>query len=413
VNQKTIRQLIILAVAALSGLLIVQVVWFRQAYELQQRYFAEKANSALNLTALNLNHDAQTPPSVFQTSANTFTVKVNSCLNEDSLPNLLQRAFATYGTSGDYDVAVNDCSNEAMLMNYNFKSYAEGAPLPNKLSLQNEPCYYLNVTFREKQKTLMQEMWFWVFSAVCCVLVLVFFAYSLYVLMKEKRLAEMKKDFINNMTHELKTPIANIAVASDLLKNQQLNLSAEKIQNYASIIQKENERLKGQVERVLTMAFLEERTIDLKRESLNINELVEDISRNFALRIGQRKGKIQVKTDAIQPVLNADKFHLSNVIYSLLDNADKYSPTAPNITLTTENTSKGLRVTVADAGIGIDPSLQRLVFDKFYRVPTGDVHNVKGFGLGLSYAKMIVAAHGGAIGVESELGRGSRFFLDF
>jgi two-component system, OmpR family, phosphate regulon sensor histidine kinase PhoR len=424
-NHKTIRRLVILAVLALSGLMTVQIVWFKQAYDLQQRQFTEKANSALHFTANQLNdvknRDARskigTGSSVIQTAANTFRVQVNACLNQDSLPMHLQRAFATYGTAGDYDVAVNDCNDKDKLLAYNFKSFAANKDALSAHNSQEEPCYYLDVTFNEKSKTLMQEMWFWVFATVCCLLVLVFFAYSLYVLFQEKQLAEMKKDFINNMTHELKTPIANIAIASEMLKNPRLfNLSEttelEKMRHYADIIQKENERLKGQVERVLTMAFLEEKTIDLKLESINANDLIASILTNFDLRIQQLNGSILFENNANSPIITADKLHLSNVIYSLLDNAVKYSIGKPEIVIGAENISKGLRITVTDKGIGIENDAKKLIFDKFYRVPTGDVHTTKGFGLGLTYAKMIVEAHGGTIKVESNLGLGSTFFID-
>ncbi|MDZ7876496.1 MAG: HAMP domain-containing sensor histidine kinase [Saprospiraceae bacterium] len=416
-NQKTIRRLVVLAVIALSGLMTVQIVWFKQAYDLQQRQFSEKANSALHFTANQLSNAQSLTPSVIQTSTNTFRVKVDACLNGDSLPLHLQRAFATYGTAGDYDVSVNDCNDKDKLLAYNFKAFASNKQLLSENITQNEPCYYLDVTFNDKPKTLMQEMWFWVFASVCCLLVLVFFAYSLYVLFKEKQLAEMKKDFINNMTHELKTPISNIAIASEMLKNPRLfkvdeAASLAKMRHYADIIQKENERLKGQVERVLTMAFLEEKTLDLKLESININELMETIITNFEPRMAQLNGSIGFNKQAKRPLIQADKLHLSNVIYSLLDNALKYSTAQPKITLRTENTSKGLRIAVTDAGIGMNNDVQKLIFDKFYRAPMGDVHTTKGFGLGLTYAKMIVEAHGGTINVESEVGKGSTFFID-
>ena len=409
-NHKVIRHLVVLAVIALSGLMTVQIVWFKQAYDLQQRQFSEKANSALSFTASQLNELKGLPPSVRQTSPNTFRVQINSCLNQDSLPVQLQKTFAHFGTAGDYDVAVNDCNGTNELLTYNFKDFSDG----NKIfsdNTQNEACYYLNVTFNDKPKTLMQEMWFWVFASVSCLLVLVFFAYSLYALLKEKRLSEMKKDFVNNMTHELKTPIANIAIASEMLKTGPLSTNPEKVKNYADIIQKENKRLEQQVERVLTMAFLEEKTLDLKLEKIEVNALLNDILESFALRMTKRGGTVAFKNKAKSPIIEADKFHISNVIFSLLDNADKYSPDKPMITLITENTPKGLRLTVADKGIGIVKDAQKRVFDKFYRVPTGDVHDVKGFGLGLTYAKMIVEAHGGTIQVESKMNEGSQFSI--
>ncbi len=409
--------MVILAVLALSGLMTVQIVWFKQAYDLQQRQFSEKANSALNLTANQLTDFKNTTPSVIQTSTNTFRVQVNACLNQDSLPLHLQRAFATYGAAGDYNVSVNDCNNKDKLLAYNFEALTKNKKIVSENITQDEPCYYLDVTFNDKPKTLMQEMWFWVFASGCCLLVLVFFAYSLYVLFKEKQLAEMKKDFINNMTHELKTPISNIAIASEMLKNPRLFTdsdtdSIKKMRHYADIIQQENERLKQQVERVLTMAFLEEKTLDLKLESVDINDLLTTILGNFSLRMQQLNGVMEFKNQAHSPMIKVDKFHITNVIHSLLDNAVKYSINTPMITLSTENTQKGIQITVADKGIGMENDVQRLIFDKFYRAPTGDVHDVKGFGLGLTYAKMIVEAHGGTIKVESEIGKGSQFFIN-
>jgi two-component system, OmpR family, phosphate regulon sensor histidine kinase PhoR len=157
---------------------------------------------------------------------------------------------------------------------------------------------------------------------------------------------------------------------------------------------------------------LEEKTLDLKLETLDINALVTDILINFDLRIQQTQGSISFENVANLPNIKADKFHLSNVIYSLLDNAVKYSKEKPEIAISTENTAKGVRITVADKGIGMENHVKRLIFDKFYRVPTGDVHDVKGFGLGLTYAKMIVEAHQGTIKVASEMGKGSQFFID-
>jgi two-component system, OmpR family, phosphate regulon sensor histidine kinase PhoR len=411
-NHKVIRHLVVLAVIALCGLMTVQIVWFKQAYDLQKRQFTEKANSALNFTARQLNDTQEGTPSVRQTSANTFRVQINNCINDDSLRVHLQKALSNSGTAGNYDVAVNDCSNKDKLLTYNNLAFADSKELFSNTSKQEDPCYYLNVTFNDSPKTLMQEMWFWVFASVCCLLVFVFFAYSLYALLKEKRLSDMKKDFINNMTHELKTPIANIAVASEMLKNPPLSMSIEKMKHYADIIQKENKRLEEQVERVLTMAFLEDNHFDLKREKIDINALLEGILTNFSPRVTKRNGHIQFENKAAKPIIEADKLHLTNVIFSLLDNADKYSPDKPMITLETKNTPHGLRLTISDKGIGIVKDAQKMVFDKFYRVQTGDIHDVKGFGLGLTYAKMIVEAHGGLIQVDSQPFQGSRFSID-
>lgn len=412
-NHKVIRHLIVLAVIALTGLMIVQMVWFKQAYELRQDQFLEKTNSALHFTAEQLSETQGKLPKVYQTSANTFRVQIMGCLNEDSLPLYLQKSFARFGTSGDYNVSVDDCKNKTLLLDYNYKLLIDSNKFILHNNQQDEPCYYLNIAFNNAPKTLMQEMWFWTFASLCCLLVLIFFAYSLYALLKEKRLTEMKKDFISNMTHELKTPIANIAIASEMLKNAPTSTKIEKVKHYADIIQKENKRLEGQVERVLTMAFLEEKKLDFQYEQVDIHSLLDDILSSFVLRVQHRGGQIRLNYQAEQSIIKADKFHLANVIYGLLDNAEKYSPNCPDILIETQNTNKGLRLTISDKGIGIIKEAQKMIFDKFYRVPTGDIHNVKGFGLGLTYVKMIVEAHGGKVQVESEPNKGSRFSVYF
>lgn len=227
--------------------------------------------------------------------------------------------------------------------------------------------------------------------------------------MKEKKMTEIRKDFINTMTHELKTPISNIAVASEVLRDADNRLSAQKSVRYANIIYKENQRLRKQIDKVLEMALLESGKIDLKLEEFNINEMIEEIVENYALIIEGRGGKLEFIEKATNPYVKADKLQLSNVIYNLLDNADKYSPIKPEISFSAKNVNEGLLVSISDKGVGIGKEYHKQIFDKFYRVPSGDVHDVKGLGLGLSYVKMVIEAHGGALKVDSIIHKGSTF----
>jgi two-component system phosphate regulon sensor histidine kinase PhoR len=256
-------------------------------------------------------------------------------------------------------------------------------------------------------------MGIWSFSSFVLLLVIVFFAYTLFVILKQKRLSEIQKDFINNMTHEFKTPISTIAVSAEVLKDPNIVNQPERLLNYTSIIEKENLRLKQQVERVLQMARLDKEDMGLKKERVEMNQLIQDAIRNTSVALHERHGKVKEECDSEPCLLHVDKLHITNVLANLLDNAIKYCRVEPEITIKTMHHAKGVTVEVQDNGIGISPENHKRVFQKFFRVPTGNVHDVKGFGLGLSYVKTIIEAHGGTISLQSEVGKGSlfRFFL--
>jgi len=244
-------------------------------------------------------------------------------------------------------------------------------------------------------------------------LILVLFGFMIIDLSKQKRLAEVKADFINNMTHELQTPIANISIASEVLRRGPTTISEEKAAHYAGIIYEESQRLKFQVEQVLQTAMMEKGEIEWQKSEVNLNSIIEDVVRIFQIRIQSRQGQIKSRLDALQPLIFGDRLHLANILYSLLDNADKYSLTAPEITVSTRNTDNGILVAVADKGIGISKDVQQYIFDKFYRATSGNVHDVKGFGLGLTYVREVVKAHQGKVSVSSEENHGSVFELYF
>lgn len=221
----------------------------------------------------------------------------------------------------------------------------------------------------------------------------------------------MKTDFINNMTHEFKTPIATISLAADSIESPKVIQDESKIHRFIHIIRQENKRMLQQVEKVLQMAQIDKKDFQLKLGEVDMHELIRQAVEHLTLQVQKREGTIRVELNAGQPVLEGDHTHLSNVIYNLLDNANKYSADAPDIRITTLNLNGGIEIMVEDKGIGISKENQKHIFDKFYRVHTGNVHDVKGFGLGLSYVKAIALAHQGNIEVRSEPGKGSRFTL--
>lgn len=248
-------------------------------------------------------------------------------------------------------------------------------------------------------------------SLILIILIMMLFIYVIKVIVWQNRLSEMKNDFINNMTHEIKTPIATISLACEALHDPDIKHNDVLASSYLRVIRDENQRLAAIVEKILQNALIEKEDFRLNREKLNIHDLIQHVINNMAIHVEVKDGKIITHFDATRPFIFADKGHLTNVIANLLDNATKYTPRKPIITITTGNYPEGVTVAVSDNGIGISKEDQKKIFDKLYRVPTGNVHDVKGFGLGLSYVKTIVEQHGGKVTVESEPGHGSTFTI--
>lgn len=413
-KSSSIRFVVILAALSIVGITITQIYWVRRAFDLKEAEFERTVNTALYNVAHQIFNINQTPsPSnnpVKQLSTNYFVVMVNSEIDASLLEYLLRNEFERRGIIADFEYGVYDCSSERMV----YGNYVPLKTSKEKNTTKNLPKwtnqgYYFGVQFPNRAAHIINQMGIWSFSSVVLLLVITFFSYTLFVILKQKRLSEIQKDFINNMTHEFKTPIATIAVSAEVLKDPNIVQQPERLMNYAGIIEKENLRLKQQVERVLQMARLDKEDIGLKKERVNIHQLIQDSIRHHATTLQERKGIVSCEMKASDTQVEADKLHLTSVFNNLLDNAIKYCKVIPEITVRTLNHNKGILVEVLDNGIGISPENQRRVFQKFYRVPTGNVHDVKGFGLGLSYAKTVVEAHGGEISLQSEIGKGCVF----
>jgi len=244
-------------------------------------------------------------------------------------------------------------------------------------------------------------------------LILFCFGYSVNVIFQQKKLSEMKTDFINNMTHEFKTPIATISLAADSITSPMISSNQEKVQRFANIIKQENKRMNNQVEKVLQMAQIDRKEVSIKASQVNLHEIIARAVENIGLQVEKREGSASADLAAMHPIIEGDMTHISNVINNLLDNANKYSPEQPDISISTRDVNNGVQVIVSDKGVGMTKESKKHIFDKFYRVHTGNLHDVKGFGLGLSYVKAIMDAHKGQIDVKSEVGKGSSFILTF
>jgi two-component system phosphate regulon sensor histidine kinase PhoR len=272
--------------------------------------------------------------------------------------------------------------------------------------------HYLSVVFPHQKGYLLRSMsTMLILSILFVTLIIGTFSYTIHTIIRQKKLSLIKTDFINNMTHELKTPISTISLACQALTDKDIKTSEPQKERYVQMIDQENKRLALMVENVLKSAIWDKEDFQLDWEPIDLNAIIENIADNILLQLKERQGKIELKLDATQAVIQGDKVHVTNIVYNLLDNAIKYSLKDPQIEIRTWNDESGIRLSVKDNGVGISKEHQRKIFDKFYRIPTGNLHDVKGFGLGLNYVHAIVTKHNGAIAVESSPGKGSKFEL--
>lgn len=271
---------------------------------------------------------------------------------------------------------------------------------------------FLSVYFPHQKRYLIGSMWMMLtFSAIFILTIIGAFYYTISTIVRQKQLSEIKNDFINNMTHELKTPISTISLACEMLSDKDVSATETQRSNYINMINDENKRLGTLVENVLTNAVIERGELKLKSQSLFLNALIKDLIQSFELQVTRRGGEIQFEPNAVNDEFDGDKVHITNVIINLLDNANKYTAETPHLKVRTYNKDNSICIAVSDNGIGISRENLKKIFDKLYRIPSGNVHDVKGFGLGLSYVKAIMEKHNGQISVESQPGKGSTFTL--
>lgn len=312
---------------------------------------------------------------------------------------LISNSLSNVKTKNRYRDVVKDCDSLGCYFKINLS--------PNNVFVTPQ---YLSVKFPNQKNYLLQTMWaMLVVSGMVILILIVAFYYTIGTISRQKKLSAIKNDFISNMTHEFKTPISTISLAAEMLNDDSVTKTPEKQHRFVKMIKDENKRLSILVESILQTSILDKGEFKLKRTEVDVHEIINQAIQNTQLLVGQQQGIINKQLDALKHVITADKVHLTNIIFNLIDNAVKYTKDSPQIMVFTKDTPAGIEISVKDNGIGISKDNLRKIFEKFYRVPTGNVHNVKGFGLGLSYVQAVVQKHNGTIHVESELGKGSTF----
>ena len=454
---------------ALIGVSIIQLLWIQWSLRLNNNSFDERVYIAISHVKEELLEDVETTSYFkdyidqkkkskskvnigellegkddWQNQVNEYELKSNLLLVDPDvflenidikkLDELIKRELANQSINTKYEYGVfSKKSQSFFILNGNFvveignnsemsrmqdnpglKETKFKIPLFD-LHTEDEPGV-LHIFFPNKSGFVWRNVWqILTLSILFTGLILFCFSYTIYVIFHQKKISEIKNDFINNMTHEFKTPIATISLATDSINSPMIIKDENKIRRFLGIIKEENKRMLNQVEKVLQMAQLDKKEIKIKPVRIDINEIVERAVIHASLKVDERGGEIIFKANANNPQIDADQNHISNIVANLLDNAEKYTTDIPKIIVETNDERDGVSFTVTDNGIGINKESLKHIYEKFYRVHTGNLHDVKGFGLGLTYVKAMVDAHGGKITANSEQGKGTTFkiFLPF
>ncbi|MEI6456591.1 MAG: HAMP domain-containing sensor histidine kinase [bacterium] len=416
-KQKQIRLVVLLGAFSIIGIISIQAYFLQKTWSIRERQLIQTINIGLKRVAERMSVVNQTAipygNPVKQLSSNYFVVDINSVIDANILEYFLSTEFNKLNIQTDYEYAIYDCHSDKMV--YGNYINTNGGPGPRKPSLNlpkyDKYLYYFGIHFPSIRSTVAGDMTLWFFFTAILFLSVIFFVYAIFVILQQKRLSEMQKDFINNMTHEFKTPISSINISADVIMQQGSLIDPVRLMTYGSIIKQENARLNQQVEKVLQIARIEKGGFRLKGEELDLNLLIRAVAGPLMAKDPDSL-ELELQLDQSVGSIVADRLHLTNILYNLLDNAVKYAGEKPEIIVETKKGPGQISLRITDNGQGIDRKFHKLVFRKFYRVPAGDIHDVKGFGLGLYYVHIICKAHKWRIRLESEPGSGASFIIE-
>ncbi|MFA9188422.1 HAMP domain-containing sensor histidine kinase [Flavobacterium sp. FBOR7N2.3] len=341
------------------------------------------------------------------------TLSIEERISKEKLRALLKKELVEHGVDTKFEFGIQSNGTQTKIKSDNFQVDKEATyTVPILADNEGVEKYRLSVTFPNKKKFILSELIsITILSIVFTLIILIAYTSALNQLIRQRQISEIKTDFINNMTHEFKTPIATINLALDAIKNPKIIEDKEKVFRYLQMIRDENKRMHAQVENVLRISKLEKKELDIEKGSSNVEEVIYDAIEHVNLILQDREGQISNHFEAARTTVLINEVHFTNVIVNILENAIKYSPETPKIDIYTENIKDMILIKVKDQGLGMSKVAQKRVFEKFYREHTGDLHNVKGHGLGLAYVKRIVEDHNGQVYVESEKGKGSTFII--
>lgn len=454
-KRNSIGFVIIMATISVVGILLIQFFFLKNSYDLSEKQFHQLVSGALRGVASQINdynakvygHPSKTIESfqVEQISNNYYVVNVNDVIDANLLEHFLEVEFQKRNLNVTFEYAIYDCNSKQMVHGKTVtrdsitiskkppKStdtsscsvedmvYARHIDKVNKKKGDKKVCnlptcekftYYFGVHFPDRSQFYNTRLLTWYFLNGILFFVVIFFGYALYVIIKQKQLSEIQKNFINNLTHEFKTPIASIELAAKVLENPRICEQPERLAEYVRIIGQQNKRLSAQVEKLLQMATIEKTKLKLNLEQIELNKFVSESVQEFRNSQNGRVYEIKIESSLNEVLINADKLHFSNLIFNILDNAIKYCDTDPDILIQIKKIKNRYAILFDDNGIGISKKDRKKIFKRFYRVPTGNIHDVKGFGLGLDYVQKIVKRHGWKINVFENSRKGSTFIVE-
>lgn len=432
-----LKNIVVLISLAILGLIGVQIVWINNAIEVRKSQFDQEVKTSLVVVTQEvpkvIRKNQETKFFQRQKQLNQGVTDINALINammdntpfqqfsdkitKEQLDSLIQSQMKKRGINTPYIFGVFDAAGnylfetDSTTKQYTSQLLSEGINIPVFVDdfMLTQP--FISIIFPKKNNFIFRKMWLILSISFLLILAVIYaFYFTVNTIRKQKQLSEIKNDFINNMTHELKTPISTIQLACEALNDADMN-SKESNETFVNMIKDENSRLKGLVDTVLKTAILDKGQMKLQREEVDLLEIIHKVKGNFSLQVNQLNGQITLENELASMPFWGDKQHLTNVFQNLIDNAIKYTTRTPEITISTAKTIDSFLIKVTDNGIGISKENLEKVFEKLYRVPTGDLHNVKGFGLGLNYVKTMIKLHGGKIEAKSTKEKGSTFIL--
>ncbi|MEZ5106465.1 MAG: HAMP domain-containing sensor histidine kinase [Draconibacterium sp.] len=413
---KTLKYVILLATISVAGIFLIQFVFIKNSYNYSEKQFRESAVVALKEVAYQIllaggnssNFDSITPVEII--SNNTYLVNVGEVIDADLLKVHLIEELKKHEIFADFEYAIYDPVTEQM---EDATLISNNAEMLSYFEFPVNPEYtnYFAVHFPNRTNFFISQLSIWYFLTGLLAVVVLFFGYTLSVIIRQRQLSEIQKNFINNLTHELKTPISSIAISASVIANEEILKNPKRLFEYARIIQEQNQRLSKNVEKVLNLASLEKNRLHLNLEEFGLKEILSETIQQFKQTDSGQKTEIISNFNIKERVIIADKFHFTNLALNILENGVKYCDKKSQLIVELLEEKKTTEIRFIDNGIGIPKDQRKKIFTKFYRIPTGNVHNVKGFGLGLDYVKKIVVAHKWEIRVDENPRGGSIFTL--
>jgi two-component system phosphate regulon sensor histidine kinase PhoR len=405
-NKRTIQLIILFSSVSLAGLIINQTLWVRNALSLAEKQHAHRVDLALGEVIEELNNSVH-----FDSARNIF-----EAVDTIFLTSLIEKYVDYHELDPVYEFAIIKTASDSIYFASNLRAFKQWDKKYHKACLNclyKKDYYHLGIFFPQIRKTELLQMSVWlIFSSIFLITIILSFYFTIMTIIRQKKISQIRDDFINNITHEFKTPIATISLASEVLINSAKEQPESRMAKYSKIIYDENQRMRTQVDRVMQMALMDQGAYNLEKSKIDMNIFIKNIVENLCLEHCEKDVKVSFHLTAENPMVFVDYIHFGNIINNLLNNAIKYSSENPEINIGSRNDNNSYFFSVEDKGIGIKKEDLSHIFEKFYRVSTGNVHNVKGFGIGLYYVKTMIDAHNGIINVWSEPGKGTRFEVE-